>query len=98
MPEVRAPAYEWSPIPSALTPHHENATTMPQTTVAIETPKDFRNPPIRPWSVAICTRQIINAPFSFGSHPQNRPHDSFAQMPPRIVPTIENQSPKQRTP
>ena len=29
---------------------------------------------------------MISAPFSFGSQPQNRPHESSAHSPPRTVP------------
>ena len=54
---------------------------------------------MRACRIASCERQIISAPFSFGSQPQKRPHDSFAQMPPRIVPDhARRRSPKQSIP
>ena len=35
----------------------------------------------------------MNAHVSFGSHPQNRPHDASAQMPPRMIPANRRMTP-----
>lgn len=75
-----------------------NITTMPVIDDQITMPKSRIQPMKRACSIAICARQISNAPFSFGSQTQNRPHESFAHTPPRIVPTTLNTRLKAVTP
>ena len=85
-------------MPSRLTWNQENTTTAPVIADQTTNPKSRTSPLKRACSSATWARQIINAPFSLGSHPQKRPHESLAQTPPRIVPTTANARPKQVTP
>src|SRR5438094_9103859 len=82
--------YECSPTPSMFVPNHDHAvTTLPKIAINI-TPRSFTSPPHRECRIAAFHNTIRTAPFSFGSQPQNRPHDWSAQIPPSTVPTKLN--------
>ena len=58
-----------------FTPNHEMLVmTFPKTAIAMR-PRSFTKPPKRACNAMAQQMTISNAPFSFGSHPQNRPHD-----------------------
>ena len=61
-------------------------------------PRARTSPPQRAWRMMALINTTRAAPFSFGSHPQNRPQDWSAQIPPSTVPTKLSSRAKQTTP
>ena len=81
-----------------FTPNQEKAvTTFPNRAMTIR-PRWRMNPPRRACSIRAHQITMRRAPFSLGSHPQKRPHDWSAQMPPSTVPTKLKRVAKQITP
>src|SRR5439155_25433824 len=80
---------------SMLTPKYDQVVTTLPKMASVARPRSRTRPPQRACRMSAFQITIINAPFSFGSQPQNRPHDWSAQMPPRTVPTKLNNVAKQ---
>ena len=57
------------------------AVTMLPKMASTAIPRSFTSPPQRACRISAFQSTIRTAPFSFGSQPQNRPHDWSAQMP-----------------
>ena len=72
--------------------------TMLPKTASTAMPRSLTMPPQRACRIRAFQMTISTAPFSFGSQPQNRPHDWSAQMPPSTVPTKLSSMAKQTTP
>src|SRR5580704_2417824 len=81
-----------------LTPNQDKLVMTLPNTVKSAIPRSLANPPHRACKMMAFHKTIRSAPFSFGSQPQNRPHDWSAQIPPRIVATRLNKVAKQTTP
>src|SRR6201989_1087560 len=81
-----------------LTPKQDKLVMTLPNTVKRAIPRSLADPPHRACRMMAFQRTIKSAPFSFGSQPQNRPHDWSAQIPPRIVATKLNNVAKQTTP
>src|SRR5688500_1238488 len=90
--------YECNPIPSSLTPNHDQAVTMLPPRARIARPRSLTSLSQRACSTSAFHRTMISAPFSLGSQPQNRPHESSAHRPPSTVPTNDSMIAKQVTP
>ena len=56
-------------------------------TASMARPRPLTMPPQRACSTSAFQSTMISAPFSFGSQPQKRPHESSAHRPPSTVPT-----------
>ena len=85
-------------MPSWLTPNHDQAVTMLPPMASTARP---RSPTIlsqRACSTRAFQRTMIRAPFSLGSQPQKRPHESSAHRPPSTVPTKLKRIAKQTMP
>src|SRR5262252_6170187 len=85
-------------MPSMLVPNQDQLVTMLPKTASSAIPFSRTSPAQRAWRMTAFQRTMRIAPFSLGSHPQNRPQDWSAQMPPRIVPTKLDKVAKHTTP
>ena len=90
--------YECRPTPSMFTPNHEKLVRIFPKIVQSINPRILIIPDNLACKMIAFHSTIISAPFSFGSHPQNLPHDWSAQMPPKMVPIKLNNRLKQTIP
>ena len=85
-------------MPSMLVPNHDQLVTMLPAMDNRWMPRSRTMPPHRACRISAFHRTMINAPFSLGSQPQNRPQDWSAQIPPSTVPVKLNNVAKHRMP
>ncbi len=85
-------------MPSWFVPNQLHAVIALPNSASTAMPRSFTSPAQRACRISAFHSTISTAPFSFGSHPQNRPHDWSAQMPPSTVPTKLNSVAKHSTP